>query len=188
MAGSGALILATPATVMAHGSQGDDGRNGRASDRGQTVADDRHDDNRWWQGWHHDDKPKPPVDPATCNDWQTRLNAWVENYKNTASKDIAFGTSYTAMVQTFVTDQGLTVNNYEALLANVEAKRVAATTGVMGMTAPDLNCEQDSAENTDRGIDRSSYKDVKRAMEEYKQALKQLTEAVRDSYGRNGFM
>lgn len=193
VAGSGALLIATPASVMAHGDRGDDnnrrGRDDRGSSQRGDFARSDNDGNRWWKPWHRDnDKPKPPVDPATCAEWQTRLNEWVANYKNTATKDIALGTSYTAMIQGFVTEQGLAPNNYDALLANVDAKKVAAQTAVDGMAAPDLNCEEDAAETTERGIDKSSFKDAKRAMEEYKQSLKELTEAVRASYGGSGFM
>lgn len=182
--GSSALIIATPVSVMAHGNNGGDGnRDNRGS---QQKDHDKHDNgNRWWK--HKDEnKPKPPVDPAKCAEWQTRLNEWVTNYKNTAGKDILLGSDYSVMLQAFVSTQGLTVENYEALNANVEAKKVAATTAVDAMNAPDLNCEADAAETTERGMEKSTFKDAKKAMEEYKQSLKELTEAVRASYGGNG--
>lgn len=174
--------MATPMTAMAHGSRGDD--NNRNRDDHHSQVSQNNNDNRWWQPWHHDDKkPKPPVDPATCAQWQTRLNDWVAQYKATAGKDLQFGADYTAMVQGFVSTQGLSVDNYDALLADVTAKNTAATNAVDSMTAPDLNCEQDAAETTERGMERSTFKDVKRAMDEYRQSLKVLTEAVRASYG-----
>ena len=92
------------------------------------------------------------------------------------------------MVQQFVTEQGLTVMNYDILKANVEAKQVAATQAIENLQAPDLNCEQDPGDTTEHGMERSSFRDAKRTMDEYKRALKELTDAVRASYGGEGLM
>lgn len=175
--------------MAAHDNNGGDRSrdNNRKDSQREASARRDSDNNRWWKPWHNNDnKPKPPVDPAICAAWQTRLNEWVASQKTTSQKDIAFGVDYYAMVQTFVTDQGLTVQNYDALKADVEAKQIAATIAVEALQAPDLNCEADAAETTERGIEKSSYKAARQAMEEYKQSLKQLTEAVRASYGGNG--
>ncbi len=196
--GSSALIIAAPVSVAAHGNwhKDDRGRNNRGGvaqqderrDRDRGDQDDR-DSRRWWKPWgHRDDKPKPPVNPEVCAQWQDRLNQWVENFKNVSTKDIQFGTDYYAMVQNFVTTQGLTVENYAALTANVDAKQVAATTAMENVQARDLNCEADAEETTERGVERSSWRQAKQAMEEYKQSLKQLTESVRASYGGHGIM
>lgn len=185
IAGAAAIVVATPVTVAAHSNRGDDNNHGRSNKTSHRSDDNR----RWWKPWHKDeDKPKPAVDPAKCAEWQTRLNEWVANYKATASKDILFGTDYSAMVQNFVTNQNLTPADYQALIAKVETEKAEATSAVDAMTPPDLNCENDPAETTERGIDRSSMKDAKRAMEEYKHALKELTESVRASYGGQGMM
>lgn len=182
--GLAALIVATPISVAAHGNN--DGDRGRGDNRRSSQQDEsarRGDDD--YRGRHSDQHNKhwPPVDPATCSEWQTRLNEKVANFQNTAAKDIQFGADYTVMVQAFVTSQNLSVENYDAILANVEAKKIAATNAAEALQAPDLNCENDAAENTERGFDRSGWGQAKHAMEEYKQSLRQLTEAVRDSYG-----
>lgn len=177
--------------MAAHGNDGgDNGDRSRDNNRSSQRSDgDKQNGNRWWKPWDRDkEKPKPPVDPATCAEWQARLDQWVANYKTTAGKDVLFGSDYTGMVQNFVTTQGLTVADYEAHLATVEAKKVTATTRIDAMSAPDLNCENDAAETTERGIDRSTFKDARWAMEDYKKSLKELTEGVRASYGGQGMM
>jgi len=179
MVASGALIIATPISAAAH-----DNRGGERShdDHDRHISQRSNDDSQGFNGRHRG------ADPASCEQWQTRLNEWVAQYKSTSQKDIAFGASYYAMVQTFVTDQSLTVENYDSLKANVESKQVAATQAIENLQSPNLNCEQDPADTTERGFDRGNIRDAKRAMEEYRRALKDLTEAVRAAYGGQGLM
>jgi len=179
---SGALIIATPISVAAHDNRGGE-RDRQEHEVSQRHNDDR--DNDRSQGFNG---RRRGADPATCEQWQTRLNDWVTRFKATSQKDITFGSSYYTMVQTFVTDQALTVQNYDSLKANVEVKQVAATQAIENLQAPDLNCEEDPTDTTERGFDRGNIREAKRAMEEYKRALRELTEAVRASYGGQGLM
>lgn len=81
----------------------------------------------------------------------------------------------------FYTDKNLTVSNYAALVAKVEAAKIAASTADKNLAAaPKLSCESDGPK-ADMQAFRNKRLDKVEALGAYRDAVKALVKAVRDA-------
>lgn len=171
-------MLSTPLGVFAHNG-GDDHHDNKPQH--QQSQQNR----GWFSRWHHKDKDEHEHNDQdaqkTCQERQDQLNQKVANFKAAAQRDVTFQSSFYGFLQTFVTDQNITVSNYDALKADVEAKQAAATQAVDAVTAPDLNCDEQSPDLDAQAND--SMKQARQALRDYRQALRNLTKAIWLAYG-----
>lgn len=177
--GAIALLVGAPLGVVAHGQSGDDNREDRRfqqhprgdNDRSSRVSTERDRDKH-----HRDDDFKH----KTCQERQTLLNQKVAAFKASAQKDITFQTSFYVFLQGFVDTQGINVDNYAGLKADVEARQVTAAQTVDVVTAPDLNCDEQNPNLDDKA--NSTFREARKALREYKKSMQTLTQEVWVSY------
>lgn len=119
-----------------------------------------------------------------CERRETAINRIMDRMALRSQRILNVFTKITERVEAFYTRRGLTVGNYDALVAEVMAKKIAAETQV---TALQNNEPFVCADDNPRGIGQAFKEDLKTtndALKEYKTAVKNLIVGVKSAQGQ----
>lgn len=186
LGGTALALILTPTAALAHSSHDNGNRNqarGAAAKQAQHNKN-KNDRNDWWNRNKNRQK-------LTCTERQDALNQRAADAKTKYTKKLnGLNIVYTG-VQTYVSSGDVTVENYDALNAQVAADQTTATNAVNAIAAPQLNCDdQNSAaamsddDKTWHNRDNSTNDSInaaRQAINVYRTDLNKLFEAVINS-------
>lgn len=182
--GSMFALVAAPTTALAHGGYNNNNGRDRSSGRQVSSQQDRNkgsDWNNWWREKQNRHK--------TCEERQTALNDKTTSYKERYTKQLNGLNIIYSGTQTYIDSGGVVVENYAVLKAEADASQATATNAVNAISAPQLNCEEDSNSqarfdsdhNTSNGSLNNSVKTAKNALNDYRQDVMRLFNAAIDA-------
>jgi len=118
---------------------------------------------------------------AVCESRQATINTVIGNVVDRSKNHYDRITSIYEISTVFYTEKGLTVADYETLVANVETAKTAASTANRDLlTAPKLSCESDGPQ-ADVQAFRNKRLDKVDAFAAYRDDVKTLVKAIRDA-------
>ena len=118
---------------------------------------------------------------AKCESHQSEVNTAMEDVIQRSKNHFDRITSIYTMTTKFYVEKGLSVNNYQTLVANVEAAKVVAGTADNELTGvPQFSCTSDGPK-ADIQAFRNKRLDKVDAFGAYRDAVKTLVKAVRDA-------
>lgn len=131
------------------------------------------------------EKTKAKLDAAklkVCENREAKIEKTMENLQKRGENQIAvFGKIYERLKK-FYTDKGYSVSNYSTLMANVEAKKLAAETTVKEIAAmdKDIKCESDSPKSIAEAF-RTKMKELISKLKEYRTSIKDMIVAIKSA-------
>lgn len=175
VASSALALLVVPTTAFAHGSSGGNGRDDNRQSSGQSKHGNRNQDDNWRK--HRADHQK------TCDERQQALNQKATQAHDRSQKQLNGLNIVLSGVQTYVTSEEIVVENYDSLNAKATADQASATAAVEAITAPQLNCgdESDNSSNNSSAELSNKIKTAKQSLSAYKHDVKILFEAAIES-------
>jgi|GEM_PF-6147932 len=135
----GVGVLAVPAAAFAHGGYNDGQRAVSTASQTQSQSQSQQNDKAykghswawWWQHRHQ-----------TCQQRQQQLNTTASNAKSKDTKQLNGLNIVYNGIQDYSTS--VTIANYADLKATTDADQAKATAAISGITAPQLNCDNDA--------------------------------------------
>lgn len=117
-----------------------------------------------------------------CEAREKRIDATMEQMTKRGQTHIAVFTKISDRVQAFYTDKGRTVENYDALVADVQAKKLAAEQAVSGAQSVGevFSCASDNPKIASAEF-RDAHKAQVAALKEYRTSVKNLIVAVKSA-------
>lgn len=117
-----------------------------------------------------------------CEAREKRIGSTMEQMTKRGQSHIAAFTKISDRVQAFYADKGRTVENYDALVAEVQAKKLAAEQAVSGAQSVGevFSCANDNPKIASAEF-RDAHKAQVAALKEYRTAVKNLIVAVKSS-------
>lgn len=117
-----------------------------------------------------------------CEAREKRIDATMEQMTKRGETHIAVFTKIADRVQAFYAEKGRTVENYEALVADVQAKKLAAEQTVSGAQSVGevFSCTSDNPKIASAEF-RDAHKAQVAALKEYRTAVKNLIVAVKSA-------
>lgn len=117
-----------------------------------------------------------------CEAREKRIDATMEQMTKRGQAHIAVFTKISDRVQAFYTDKGRTVENYDALVADVQAKKLAAEQAVSGAQSVGevFSCASDNPKIASAEF-RDAHKAQVAALKEYRNSVKNLIVAVKSA-------
>lgn len=119
-----------------------------------------------------------------CQNREKAINNIMSRIANRGQKQLDLFTTIATRVESFYADKGKTLNNYDALVADVNAKKAAAQTEVDAVKASSVTFECDG---TDPKGAVASFKDNLKAeisaLKDYRTAVKNLIVGVKSVQG-----
>jgi hypothetical protein len=163
----GAVLVASPGVALAHGGS----HHQRSSDSHRNWSDNNwkrhhhnHDDNNW-------DK--------TCEERQARADQRVANYKAKAQERYNGLSTYLFNQQTFVTDNNLTIENYDKYNEKAMNKQTKAQEALDNTSAPTIDCGQ--WQGKDKWQIRHAKNELKEAIEKFENSVQKLSYVIADN-------
>lgn len=143
LAMGGVLALATPLGISyAQGGNHDRRDDNHRDWNERRNSDNRRDDNdrgRRQRGENRQENPQP-APSATCEERQAAVNNGVDSYRINAQTRLQKMSSYLANQQTFVSQSGLAVENYDALIQSATEAQATLTSAINGLANPTVDC------------------------------------------------
>lgn len=115
-----------------------------------------------------------------CEKKSNKINSIIQKRSSQASKHLAVFTKISDRVQEFVADKSLTIENYDALVANIEDKEQAATAAIEANTNTVFDCDSVDASSPGKVV-KASVNGVRDALKEYRTAIKDLIVKVKSN-------
>lgn len=115
-----------------------------------------------------------------CEKHSDKINNIIQKRSKQATKQLGVFTKISDRVQQFVADKKLTVENYDALVTEIDAKRDAAQAAIETNTATKFDCSTTSADKPLQ-VPRTSVETVRTALHDYRTAIKNLIVNVKSS-------
>ena len=117
-----------------------------------------------------------------CKAREQRISATMTQMSTRGENHLAVFTKIADRVEAFYTDKGRTVANYDALVAEVAAKRQAAETAIETTKSVDgvFSCDSDNPKIASEQF-RDAFKAQVAALKDYRTAIKNLIVAVKSA-------
>lgn len=117
-----------------------------------------------------------------CEAREQRINRTMEQMATRGENHIAVFTKISDRVKTFYAEKGKTVTNYDALVADIDAKKQAAEAAVASAQSVGdvFSCDSDSPKIASEQF-REAHKAQVAALKEYRTSVKNLIEAVKSA-------
>jgi len=200
LSGTALALILTPTAALAHsshdnGDRGNDNRRSASSQqkqRGDNRSDrndrDRGDRNNRFSTWWQQNRDRQKL---TCDQKQAVLNQRAADAKEKYAKKLTGLNIIYSGVTTYVSSGDVTVENYDALNAQVAADQTTATNAVNAIAPTQLNCPDPNAAaaasddnktfHSHENKTNESINAARQALNAYKRDLNTLFEAVINS-------
>ncbi len=187
--GTTLALVITPTVALAHGG-GHDDSNKDSSHRTAAAqqAQQKQKHNSRQGDWSNRNKNRQKL---TCDQRQEALNQKAADAKTKSLKRLTGLNIVLNGIQTYVSSGDVTVENYDAMNAQVTADQAAATNAVNAIAATQLNCADQNAAAANSDDDKTfhshenstndSINAAKDALKTYRKDLNTLFEAVINS-------
>lgn len=175
---------ASSGAALATGDRnGDSFNDGRRSDQQSSQQRNNDDNGRhngwWWQWWRRNHKPEeqPPAEPTrTCEERQADVDQQIVDFKANATTYHTRLSTFFSYQQNYVTETGITVDEYDGLVTNATQAKTNAQVSVDGVVSPTLDCDQ--PEDSDREALKQATRQAKDDLNTYRRSVLQLAWGV----------
>lgn len=116
---------------------------------------------------------------TACKRQEAAINATLDRLERRSSNHIAVFDKISQRVQAFYADKKLNVSNYDALVADVTAKRSAATAAVAALES-DFKCDGDNPKGVVAAF-RGQLQPVRAALQAYRTSVKNLIVGIKSA-------
>ena len=117
---------------------------------------------------------------AVCEKKSSKINAIIQKRSTQATKQLDVFKKIADRVEKFISDKQLTIENYDALAADIKDKEAAATAAIEANTNTVFDC--DSADSSDPGkVAKASVQTVRDALKDYRTSIKNLIVKVKSN-------
>lgn len=121
-----------------------------------------------------------------CKKREANVNKKMSNIVRRAEKQLGVFTKISDRTKTFYAEKNRTLANYDALIAEVDAKKLAAESALGALKVNNVEFKCDGTDPKGAGASfRESQKTVIAAMKEYKSAVKNLIVGVKSANAEN---
>jgi hypothetical protein len=188
-----ALALSVPAIVSAESGPGrgetvaqtqtttDDNGATTPQDRREDRRDDKRQDSQAVKAQAAQTKLEDKKLKA-CQNREKAINNIMSNIAERGTRQLDVFTKISERTQAFYKDKGMSVANYDELVADVNAKKTAAEATVAEVKATSLTFKCDGTDPKGAGESfKASLKAEKEALKAYKTSIKDLIKAVKSS-------
>lgn len=117
---------------------------------------------------------------ATCETKSAKINSIIQKRSTQATKQLAVFKKIADRVEAFISDKQLTIENYDALAADIKDKEAAATASIEANTNVVFDCA--STDSSEPGkVAKASVETVRSALQDYRTSIKNLIVKVKSN-------
>lgn len=131
------------------------------------------------------EKTKAKLDAAklkVCENREAKIEKTMTNLQKRGENQIAVFDKIYERLKKFYTDKGYNISNYSTLMANVEAKKLAAETTIKEVAAmdKDIKCSDDNPKSVAETF-RTKMKELISKLKEYRTSIKDMIVAIKSA-------
>jgi hypothetical protein len=117
---------------------------------------------------------------SACENKSAKINSIIQKRSTQATKQLAVFKKIADRVEAFISDKKLTIENYDALAADIKDKEAAATAAIEANTNTVFDCASTDSAAPGK-VAKASVETVRSALQDYRTSIKNLIVKVKSN-------